>query len=224
MTEADYLASENPDALLDAFGRGLPRRKLILFACGCLRLVPFKATDRKIRHAIELIERHADGIVPAEKIADLTQTFWEGRTPAPFLLSGVGFSSNRLAQATTTAVYQLAAALCDTPEEPADPLETARDVARAVVPDRGPAAQARVFREIAGNLFRPGSFDPAWRTSAVVGLADAIQADRGFDRLPILADALEDAGCDSAELLAHFRGPGTHARGCWALDLVLGKE
>jgi len=66
-------------------------------------------------------------------------------------------------------------------------------------------------------------FKPTWRTSTVSALAEGVYADRAFDRLPILADALEDAGCDSAELLAHFRGPGTHARGCWALDLVLGK-
>jgi hypothetical protein len=56
-----------------------------------------------------------------------------------------------------------------------------------------------------------------------MALAEGIYADRAFDRLPILADALEDAGCDAAELLTHFRGPGVHARGCWALDLVLGK-
>jgi hypothetical protein len=70
----------------------------------------------------------------------------------------------------------------------------------------------------------PVSLDPSWLTPTVVGLAQAIDADRAFDRLPILADALEDAGCDAADLLAHLRGDGPHARGCWALDLVLGKE
>ena len=62
-----------------------------------------------------------------------------------------------------------------------------------------------------------------WLTSTVLGLARAIYADRAFDRLPILADALEDAGCDDADVLAHCRGDGPHVRGCWVVDLVLGK-
>jgi hypothetical protein len=63
----------------------------------------------------------------------------------------------------------------------------------------------------------------SWRTETVMALARAIQIDRAFDRLPILADALEDAGCDHPDVLAHCRGPGPHARGCWVVDLVLGK-
>ena len=66
--------------------------------------------------------------------------------------------------------------------------------------------------------------DPAWLTSTVVALARSIYDERAFDRLPILADALQDAGCDSDDVLAHLRDPQEHVRGCWALDLVLGKE
>lgn len=222
MTEADYLASDEPVTLLAAFGGGLSRRKLLLFACGCVRLVPFKATDPKTRRAVDLLERHADGAVTAEAVTDALRSFWGVRTPAPFLV-GVGPRANPLAYPTAAAVYQITRVLADPPENPADPAEIADHVARLLTSGRGPAAQARLFREVAGNPFRPVAFDPAWRTSAVVGLAEAVQADRAFDRLPILADALEDAGCDAAELLAHFRGPGVHARGCWALDLVLGK-
>jgi hypothetical protein len=61
-------------------------------------------------------------------------------------------------------------------------------------------------------------------SSSVQNLATSIYADHSFDRVPLLADALEDAGCTDAELLGHLRGPGTHVRGCWAVDLVLGKE
>ena len=66
--------------------------------------------------------------------------------------------------------------------------------------------------------------DPRWRTSNVTALAQAIYDDRAFDRLPILADALEDAGCTDADILNHCRQPGEHVRGCWVVDLVLGKE
>jgi len=77
---------------------------------------------------------------------------------------------------------------------------------------------------IFGNPFRPVTLNPAWRTATVIALAEAIYADRAFDRLPILADALEEAGCTSAEVLNHCRQPGEHVRGCWAVDLVLGKQ
>ena len=92
-------------------------------------------------------------------------------------------------------------------------------------PDPRPAQAeaANRLRCVFGNPFRPTAFDPTWRTPTVVAIAAGAYADRAFDRLPILADALEDAGCDAAELLAHLRGPGPHARGCWALDAVLGK-
>jgi hypothetical protein len=78
---------------------------------------------------------------------------------------------------------------------------------------------------ILGNPFRPVTFDPAWRTSDVVLLAQGIYEERAFERMPILADALQDAGCDNADILAHCRDASTpHARGCWVVDLVLGKQ
>jgi hypothetical protein len=76
------------------------------------------------------------------------------------------------------------------------------------------------------DLFRhphlPVTFDPTWRTSTAVGLARTMCGSRDFSAMPILADALEGAGCDSADVLAHCRGPGPHVRGCWVVDLVLG--
>jgi hypothetical protein len=85
-------------------------------------------------------------------------------------------------------------------------------------------ADVALLRDIFGNPFRPVAVDPSWRTSAAVALADGIYADRAFDRLPVLADALEDAGCDSGDVLAHCRSGGPHVRGCWAVDLLLGKS
>lgn len=67
-------------------------------------------------------------------------------------------------------------------------------------------------------------FDSSWRIPAVVALAEAIYEDRAFDRLPTLADALEDAGCVNSDILKHCRGPGPHVRGCWVVDLILGKS
>ncbi|MCI0459739.1 MAG: hypothetical protein L0Z62_22540 [Gemmataceae bacterium] len=84
-------------------------------------------------------------------------------------------------------------------------------------------AIANLLRDIFGNPFRPVTVDPARETSAVVALARSIYEERRFEDLPILADALEEAGCTDADLLGHCRGPGPHTRGCWVVDLLLGK-
>ena len=83
---------------------------------------------------------------------------------------------------------------------------------------------ADLFRDIFGNPFRPVNLDPSWLTPIVVALAQQIYDDRAFDKMPTLADALEEAGCDNTDLLNHCRGLGPHVRGCWVVDLVLGKE
>lgn len=84
--------------------------------------------------------------------------------------------------------------------------------------------QAAIVRDIFGNPFRPVTIDRTWLSPTVVTLAQAIYDNRAFDRMPILADALEGAGCDNDEILGHCRGPGPHVRGCWVVDLILGKQ
>jgi hypothetical protein len=84
-------------------------------------------------------------------------------------------------------------------------------------------AATACFHDIVDSLLTSPTLAHTWRTSNVTALAQAIYCDRAFDRLPILADALEDAGCDNADILNHCRQPGEHVRGCWVVDLVLGK-
>jgi hypothetical protein len=83
---------------------------------------------------------------------------------------------------------------------------------------------AEACRDVFGNPFRPVRFSPEWRTETAVGLAWQMYRSRKFSAMPILADALQDAGCDSADILDHCRSPGPHVRGCWVVDLVLGKK
>ena len=88
------------------------------------------------------------------------------------------------------------------------------------------AAQADILRDIFANPFRATGFDPVWRAwndGGLVKIAQGILGERAFDRMPIVADALLDAGCDNEELIAHCRSGGDHVRGCWALDLILGR-
>jgi hypothetical protein len=88
------------------------------------------------------------------------------------------------------------------------------------------AGDVELVRDIFGNPFRPVQMNPAWLTwqdGSVVRLAWTAYDTRCFDHLPILADALEEAGCDDEAILRHCREPGQHACGCWAVDLLLGK-
>jgi hypothetical protein len=92
-------------------------------------------------------------------------------------------------------------------------------------------SQLNLLRDLIGNPFRPVSIDTAWLTPTVCRLATIGYEERSLPsgeldtaRLAVLADALEDAGCQDADMLTHLRGPGPHVRGCWALDLLLGKE
>jgi hypothetical protein len=99
------------------------------------------------------------------------------------------------------------------PDHPAGPQQPLPDAVRCAL-----------LRCIFSNPFRPVAFDARWRSETAVALAAGIYEERAFDRLPILADALEEAGCDAVEVLSHLRGPGPHARGCWVVDEVLGKS
>ena len=96
------------------------------------------------------------------------------------------------------------------------------------VKNREPTAQAVLLRCIIGNPFRPPPPLPpavlACNNGTVPRIAEAIYEQRAFQRLPILADALLDAGCDNEDIIQHCRSPGPHVRGCWAVDLILGKS
>jgi len=89
------------------------------------------------------------------------------------------------------------------------------------------AAHSVIIRDVFGNPSRPVPVDPywlEWNNATIPKLAQTIYNERAFDRLPVLADALEDAGCDNADILSHCRSAEQHVRGCWVVDLLLGKE
>ena len=105
------------------------------------------------------------------------------------------------------------------------PIEFAEWVVRPLeTPYPSHQYQSRLLFEVFGNSLRHVEFDPRWQTSDVVGLARAIYDDRAFDSMPILADALMDAGCENDQIISHCRANGPHVRGCWVVDMILGKE
>jgi hypothetical protein len=102
-------------------------------------------------------------------------------------------------------------------------ISVAVEKARRKYPTGGKAVECGLIRCIFGNPHRPTAFAPKWLTPKVVALAGGIDAERAFDRMPVLADALEEAGCAEAEILQHCRGTDPHARGCWVVDPLLKK-
>ena len=214
--EKQWLTEARPDALLYMTQRLPDRRKvrtgrrLRLFACGCYRLIWDRIKAEGIRTAVVKAEERADGEITQ---AELVRHRYPAGTPrrgSPdwhLMLS--------IPSLVTTRVT---------------PGLVAWHVRAAVHPRKFGAyktwheypPQADLVRDIFGNPFRPVAFDPNWRTSTAAALARTMYEAREFSAMPILADALQDAGCENADVLAHCRGLGPHVRGCWVVDGVLG--
>lgn len=200
MTPEDWTTCTDPQLML-AFLRdrgAASDRKLRLFAVACSRRA-WPLIDDLGRAAVELAESFADGRANSEQLR-----------AARLACKGSGGHSSWYAAVTDPAVAARNAALSA--------------VGGASHPDHERLAQADLLRDIFGNPFRPVTVQPSWLTPAVLTLAGRIYDERAWDRLPDWADALVDAGCDAAEVLNHCRGPGEHVRGCWVVDLLLGRE
>jgi hypothetical protein len=204
MTEAEWLACNAIRPILEFLGESPGSRKLRLIACVCCRSVWDQLNERS-QDAIMQGEQFADGMIDK-------QTLLRAGNAARSSSKSVGHT----AKAARCCAYGDAylAALFATDQVVQCCTNNIADLAALV-------------RDIFGNPFRPVTIDPswlAWNDGTVVKLAQGIYDDRTFDCLPILADALEEAGCDKADILTHCRQPGEHMRGCWVVDLLLGKE
>jgi hypothetical protein len=196
MNEQEWLTSTDIQAMLRvAQDHRVSPRKLRLLACAVLRAAGAVAAVSDNRHALQIAEDFADGLLTP----DALQREYVIIRPAPlgeFVLRP-------------------------------DPLHAVHSVL-AIDPlgDGGRETAPALLRDLVGNPFRPlGKWDSlTWVQGDPFRLARTIYHERTYTDLPVLADALEDAGCDSDALLDHLRSPGPHARGCWALDLILAKE
>lgn len=210
MTETDWLATTDPRTMLEFLRRKVSDRKLRLFACGCCRRLWHLMPDRRSRTALEVAERVADGLVSGSTELEAA---WKARLGIPHDHSGWALQPDAF-----TAAKRGAEHLANAVRMQQKPLRRHESWLKELV------AQAILIRCVFGNPFRLVAFDPHWRSETAVALAIGIYAERAFDRMPILADALEEAGCDDADVLTHCRGPGPHVRGCWVVDRVLSKE
>jgi hypothetical protein len=190
---------------------GSRARRLRLFAVACCRRVANIADS----DTVAVAERAADGLATEEELAQA-----RAESERAYGLSVGQFS---YVPPPPDVHVEGAVMAVASPSAP-DAAASASGETAAFVGDGELRAQAALLRDIFGNPFRPVAFSPEWRTDTAVALARQMYEAREFSAMPILADALQDAGCDSAEILDHCRGPGPHVRGCWVVDLVLGKE
>ncbi len=191
-------------------------RKLRLFASAAIRRIWHLLAFDELKMLVDVSDRFADQTATRVHLRAAMKKACANRTEALGGLSGARYYAER-------AVWLLG-------EEKISEhiVGLVEDIFGATVndpdnPEEEGKHQQHFLRDIFGNPFRPVAFDPAWRAEHAVGIAAKMYDERHFAAMPILADALEEAGCDSADILAHCREPGVHVRGCWVVDLVLGK-
>jgi hypothetical protein len=249
MTEIEWgSCSQVLAMLLQLRPKNSPRRwstrKARLFSVACCRRVWHLLDSPADRRAVEVAEEVAEkkmrltDLRVSHEAASITDL---GPDPSPW---GPGLGWSYMSSHEWDCCYGLwvsperrrvcrVARWASTPTPWGCPESTAND-ARVLLSFRTGLDEAKaeervqcgLLRDIVGPPIRP-AVQGAWLSSnggAVRGLAEATYEERAFDLLPILADALEDAGCSDEALLGHLRGPGPHVRGCWVVDLILGKE
>jgi hypothetical protein len=235
MTEAVWVSGTDSTELIRACGSHVAThdRKLRLFAVECWRRVWADQTGEQERRVVELFAGYVDGTVsPGEWFEGFSGA---GGVQLPdhiqFLLRPdpvkAATRSARHASGSLGLRRAWAAVSVDVeaPFEQRMRASNQRYEFGARVHRAESEAQCHILRDIFGNPFRPVAFDLAWRTDTAVSLARQMYEGRDFSLMPILADALQDAGCEHPDVLAHCRDPaGTHVRGCWVVDLVLGKQ
>jgi hypothetical protein len=213
MTEAEWLASDDPQPMLEPFLRPRIGRKVYLFLVAYLRRLWHLLLDPRSRRVVEAAERYADGAIQEGEYTRISFEAYDvprGDDPT---------EPAALARSLATTFAWLS--------RPSESHWWVGDLRRLP-----PCGAPDLLRDIFGNPFRPPALDPAWLSwhdGTVPKLAQAIYKGHALpsghlNDLPILADALEDAGCSDAHILAHCRGEGPHVRGCWVVDLLLGKE
>jgi hypothetical protein len=226
MTEEEWRIATDPTPMLEATGTPVNKRKERLFAVACARRALELVADENCRAAVDVAEQYADALAGQRALARVRRRSYE-ISRDPTAVGGPRYAIN--AHAAAIALY-----VSSGPDK-YEANELARITAgtssalfwhvhKGTADTEEMVIQARLLRDLLGNPFRPVTIDPAWRTSTVLALADGIYQEKAFDRMPILADALQDAGCDNEAMLDHCRSEEPHVRGCWVVDLLLGKS
>jgi hypothetical protein len=223
MTEAEWMACADPQTMLDFLRGKASDRKLRLFACACCRRIWHLLSYDRSRCLVEKIEQYADSQLTIFEVSAAWEMHEQARSNYDFKAPWYAAMAS-VADTRQTAREAAEAAGCEVWWESIPEDDPILSVVHSSGRHAAQETQCRLLRDIFGNLFRPVTIHPTRLTPTVFHLAEAVYDERAFNCLPILADALEEAGCSNTEILAHCRGPGPHVRGCWVIDLLLGKE
>jgi hypothetical protein len=250
MDEAEWLACDDVKPML-SYLSCLGSRKRRNLLCGCCRRVEALAPDSFLQEAIGLAEAFADGThTRGELVSRRQAALREERARTAAERTAEFAHGGRSTQAWTALLARHAAAIaalvCKSRFTNRDFGFHLRDLAiyyawavtrdntspiwsdtRQAVSADEERVQCNLVRDVFGNHFRPVRIDRTclqWDDGLVVKLARGVYDDRAFDRMPILADALEDAGCCDEQILNHCRSAVEHVRGCWLVDQLLGKD
>ena len=244
MTEAEWLACSDPKMMLEFLRGKASDRKLRLFAVACCRRIWHLLPDKAAQQAVEVAEQSAEGLVQAEalrqacvraeaayqerrKLANQTHCLVEGFDP--YWTTTAIADASRVASLTAMDMADLSTRGLSLPELVALLSAGARQPEHKgsiSAIDAEKSFQSNLLCEIFGNPFRSPKINARelnWNDGIVPKMAQSVYEQRAFDRLPVLADVLEEAGCTDADILAHCRQPGLHVRGCWVVDLLLKK-
>jgi hypothetical protein len=207
MTEREWLECDNPLRMLGYLKASPDARKTLLLTAACIRRI-WKVLPQKARSWVEMAERSADGLCAYDP--NLAESCEHALIDA---VQSTGWGDDGV----ICAVQQVFHVFWQVPE-----FIEAEEANSDWKTER--RHQADLVRCVFGNPFRP--LAPAvqhWNNNTAVKLARATYEGSRFADMPIVADALEVAGCTTAEILDHCRKPGVHVRGCWVLDQLLGK-
>ena len=220
--EERWVDLKSPNQMLNFlqnYGKIHNIRKLQLSSVAFLRSIWNIGAMKNIHNqkAVEMVENFADGNIGIEELNNTIEDHKVTLSP----IINAEYSDNPVSaydfamQSSTTSVASIGLSVGGEEEAPRRNQEV--------------IFQANLVRDIFGNPFEtnPPVINPewlAWDGGVVKNMADRIYNERDFAALPVLADALQDAGCDDERILSHLRGSGPHVRGCWCLDLILGKE
>jgi hypothetical protein len=212
MTEVEWLACADPTPMRKFIQGRATERKLQLLACATARTYPASFLP-SLDQALQAAESYADKNISADEASQ-----WKERMAQikQRVVEESDFEKASLARAVEYVFRD------------ANQLELFDLFCNNEFSDfRWRTESDRILCVLLRELFGPFPTvfaDPSWHTSDVLSLATGIYEERAFDRMPILADALQDAGCDNDDILNHCRQPGEHVRGCWVVDLLLGKS
>jgi hypothetical protein len=212
--------------MLTALHGKASERKLWLFACACCRLVWHLLPDLCHR-LVEAVERYADNETGPSNLVALFDGYYHHQV-ALSAVAGGNQAADAVGQLGQQWRWRInASSGPDWYMSDRVARSAAEALAKSMPWHEARQLEGQLLHEIFGPLpFGPVTLDRAWLTwndGTVRSIAEGIYQERAFGRLPILADALLDAGCDNEELIQHCRTEGPHVRGCWAVDLILGK-